>query len=73
MELDKKFSVGDTALVVLPPAAKDDDILVARDHWRMGWGFAFFAAFCVLTYILKKKLIPEYAKDKAFKKSESEE
>lgn len=32
-----------------------------------------FAAFCVLTYILKKKLIPEYAKDKAFKKSESEE
>ena len=48
MELDKKFSVGDTALVVLPPNAADGDILVARDHWRMGWGFAFFAGFCVL-------------------------
>ena len=29
-----------------------------------------FAAFCVLTYIFKKKLIPEYAKDKAFKEKE---
>ena len=48
MELDKKFSVGDTALVVLPPNAADGDILVARDHWRMGWGFAFFAGFCIL-------------------------
>ena len=48
MELDKKFSVGDTALVILPPDAKDNDILVARDHWRMGWGFVFFAGFCVL-------------------------
>ena len=48
MELDKKFSVGDTALVGLPPNAADGDILVARDHWRMGWGFAFFAGFCVL-------------------------
>ena len=48
MELDKKFSVGDTALVVLTPNAADGDILVARDHWRMGWGFAFFAGFCVL-------------------------
>ena len=48
MELDKKFSVGDTALVVLPPNVADGDILVARDHWRMGWGFAFFAGFCVL-------------------------
>ena len=48
MELDKKFAVGDIALVVLPPNAADGDILVARDHWRMGWGFAFFAGFCVL-------------------------
>ena len=48
MELDKKFSVGDTALVVLLPNAADGDILVARDHWRMGWGFAFFAGFCIL-------------------------
>ena len=48
LELDKKFSVGDTALVVLPSNAADGDILVARDHWRMGWGFAFFAGFCIL-------------------------
>ena len=48
MELDKKFSAGDIALVVLPPDAADGDILVARDHWRMGWGFAFFAGFCAL-------------------------
>ena len=48
MELDKKFAVGDIALVVLPPNAADGDILVARDHWRMGWGFAFFAGFCIL-------------------------
>lgn len=48
MELDKKFSVGDTALVVLLPNAADGDILVARDQWRMGWGFAFFAGFCIL-------------------------
>ena len=48
MELDKKFAVGDTALVVLTPNAADGDILVVRDHWRMGWGFAFFAGFCVL-------------------------
>ena len=48
LELDKKFSVGETALVVLPSNAADGDILVARDHWRMGWGFAFFAGFCIL-------------------------
>lgn len=48
MELDKKFRVGDTALVVVQDNSKDGDILVARDHWRMGWGFAFFGAFCVL-------------------------
>ena len=48
LELDKKFSIGDTALVVLPQTAAGGDILVARDHWRMGWGFAFFAGFCVL-------------------------
>ena len=48
MELDKRFRAGDTALVVLP--ADDDGVspLVARDHWRLGWAFALFAAFCVL-------------------------
>ena len=48
MELDKKFAPGDTALVVLPEGAGADAILVARDHWRMGWGAAFFLAFCIL-------------------------
>lgn len=48
LELDKKFAAGDVALVVVPPDAPADDILVARDHWRMGWGFGFFAAFCLL-------------------------
>lgn len=47
MELDKKFVVGDTALVVVPENRKAKDILVARDHWRMGWGLGLFAAFCV--------------------------
>ena len=48
LELDKKFAVGDTALVVLP--ANDDGAasVIARDHWRLGWGAALFAAFCVL-------------------------
>ena len=48
MELDKKFAVGDTALVIVPKDCPPDEILVARDHWRMGWGFFFFAAFCIL-------------------------
>lgn len=45
LELDKKFAVGDTALVVLPERGGPDDVLVARDHWRTGWIFAAFAAF----------------------------
>lgn len=43
LELDKKFKVGDTALVVL-----GDEPLVARDHWRGGWMAVLFGAFCVL-------------------------
>ena len=48
MELDKKFKVGETALVVVPSQIREGDVLVARDHWRMGWGFVFFGAFCLL-------------------------
>ena len=49
MELDKKFAPGDTALVVVPgQGAPDGAALVARDHWRLGWCTALFAAFCVL-------------------------
>ena len=43
MELDKKFAVGDAALVIL-----GDEPLIARDHWRLGWAFALFAAFTAL-------------------------
>ena len=48
MELDKKFKVGETALVVVPSQIREGDVLVAREHWRMGWGFVFFGAFCLL-------------------------
>lgn len=48
LELDKKFAPGDTALVVIPKEIREGDLLVARDHWRMGWGFGLFAAFCLL-------------------------
>ncbi|MGN0854087.1 MAG: YibE/F family protein [Kiritimatiellia bacterium] len=47
MELDKKFAVGDVALVAVPGKRTATDILVARDHWRLGWGLGLFAAFCV--------------------------
>ena len=49
MELDKKFAPGDTALVVIPTEGVVDGVaLVARDHWRAGWTWAFFLAFCAL-------------------------
>ena len=48
LELDKKFAPGDTALVTLPDNANVDSILVARDHWRTGWIFGLFIAFCAL-------------------------
>jgi len=43
LELDKKFRVGDTALVIL-----GNEPLVARDHWRLGWLAVLFGGFCVL-------------------------
>jgi len=43
LELDKKFKVGDTALVVLGA-----DPLVARDHWRLGWTGVLFGGFALL-------------------------
>ena len=43
LELDKKFAPGDVTLVV-----RGREPLVARDHWRLGWGLALFAAFAVL-------------------------
>ncbi len=49
MELDKQFAPGDTAVVILQ--ATDDPqntVLVAQDHFRIGWGLALFAGFCIL-------------------------
>jgi len=49
LDLDKKFAPGDTALVAWPDGgAKAGETLVARDHWRLGWAVALFAAFAVL-------------------------
>ena len=49
MELDQKFSPGDAALVVVPAEGIADGVaIVARDHWRLGWAFGLFAAFCAL-------------------------
>lgn len=42
-ELDKKFKVGDTALVIL-----GSDPLIARDHWRIGWMSVLFGGFALL-------------------------
>lgn len=48
MELDKKFSPGDTALVIVPEDAESDTTIIARDHWRNGGLFVLFGAFVVL-------------------------
>ncbi len=46
LEYDKKFKVGDVALVVLPDSINDDNsTLLARDHWRIGWMSVLFIAF----------------------------
>ena len=42
LELDKKFEVGDTALVI-----EGNEPLVARDHWRTMGLVILFGAFCV--------------------------
>ena len=48
-DLDKKFAVGDTAVVTWPDeGVKDGDVLIARDHWRLGWMWLLFGSFCLL-------------------------
>lgn len=52
LDLDKKFRPGDTAVVTWPEGgAKDGDTLVARDHWRLGWGMVLFGSFCLLLIV----------------------
>ncbi|MBR4663174.1 MAG: YibE/F family protein, partial [Lentisphaeria bacterium] len=49
MELDKEFKPGDTAVVILQEADRPEDaVLVAQDHFRIGWGLALFVGFCIL-------------------------
>lgn len=49
LDLDKRFSPGDIALVTIPAGgAKQSDVLVARDHWRNGWSAVLFTAFCIM-------------------------
>ena len=49
LDIDKKFAVGDLALVIWPEGgAKDGEALVARDHYRLGWGALLFAGFAAL-------------------------
>lgn len=49
LDIDKKFQPGDTACVTWPESgAGEGDTLVARDHWRLGWAWALFAAFAAL-------------------------
>ena len=49
LDLDKKFRPGDTALVTWPDAgAAEGETLTVRDHWRLGWTAALFAAFAAL-------------------------
>ena len=49
LELDKEFQVGDLAVVTLPPGASPEkSVLVARDHYRSGWGLVLFGGFCLL-------------------------
>lgn len=52
LDIDKKFRPGDTALVTWPGGeVKDGATLVARDHYRLGWGVALFVAFAGLLVV----------------------
>ena len=48
MELDKFFAPGDMITVSLPKGAEAGAMLVARDHWRLGWMAGGFAVFALL-------------------------
>jgi len=51
MELDKFFEPGDTITVAVPDDAAPGTMLVARDHWRLGWIAAGFGAFALLLVV----------------------
>lgn len=52
MELDKVFEPGDTALVgVLHNAVPGETVLIAQDHYRIGWTALLFGLFCLLLLV----------------------
>lgn len=52
LDLDKKFAVGDTALVTWPDGGPaEGEPLVARDHWRLGLASVSLAAFAALLVV----------------------
>ena len=52
LDIDKKFAVGDVASVTWPEGGvKEGEVLVARDHYRLGWMSALFIAFAVLLVV----------------------
>lgn len=48
LDIDKKFAVGDVAVVTWPEAVAEGAILRARDHFRLGWATVLFAGFALL-------------------------
>lgn len=49
LDIDKAFAVGDVITIAWPKeGARPGDTLVARDHYRLGWGAALFAGFVLL-------------------------
>ena len=49
LDIDKKFSVGDSASVAWPrKGVADGEVLVVRDHFRLGWTAVLFGAFVLL-------------------------
>ncbi|MBP5226543.1 MAG: YibE/F family protein [Kiritimatiellae bacterium] len=52
MELDKDFKPGDEAVVIVhPDDAPGSAMLVARDHYRLGYGWLLFGLLCLLLCI----------------------
>ncbi|MCR5414625.1 MAG: YibE/F family protein [Kiritimatiellae bacterium] len=53
LELDKIFAPGDSALVMVPENGEvaEGDVLVARDHWRLGWAAVLLGLFSIFLVI----------------------
>lgn len=51
LDIDKKFAVGDEAVVTWPSEVVEGQILRARDHYRLGWATILFAGFVILLVV----------------------